>query len=135
MDSRRSLGFAPSTSALASLCKKQTDIQQFATTNGFTVHSLYRLNDLGIFANSSLAQFTGSIAGTALTIGSTQTGSTSALPTGATIAGVGITGCPSACPTISSGSGSSYTLNTSRRDGRFGKHDSRDVQTRPTDTD
>ena len=106
-------GGAPSTTALSSLCKKQTDIQSFAATNGLTVRSLYRLNDPGIWADSSVAQFTGAISGTALTISSTQTGSTSAMGVGTVIAGIGIAGCPSTCPTISSGSGNSYALNTS----------------------
>ena len=106
-------GGAPSTSDLASICTKQTDIATYAGANGITVHSLYRLNDLGIWGDSGVADFTGSIAGTALTVGSTQFGS---LPTVAggvpsiTISGAGITGCPATCPTISSGSGSSYTL-------------------------
>ena len=108
-----SSGATPSTASLASLCKKSTDFQSFATANGITVNSLYRLNDPGIWANSSVAQFTGSISGTALTIASTQSGSTTSMAAGTVIAGDGITGCPSTCPTVSSGSGSAYTLNTS----------------------
>lgn len=103
----------PSTAALASLCTKTIDFQNFASASGLTVHSLYRLNDPGIWGDSSIAQFTGSIAGTALTISSTQSGSTSALAVGTVVAGAGVTGCPSACPTIASGSGSSYTLSAS----------------------
>ena len=104
---------APSQTALASLCQKTTDYQSFAAANGLTVHSLYRLNDTGIWGDSSAAQITGSISGTALSVSSTQSGSTSGLPVGTVIAGVGITGCPAACPTIASGSGPSYVLNTS----------------------
>ncbi|HTZ67920.1 MAG TPA: hypothetical protein VMB83_10725, partial [Roseiarcus sp.] len=100
----------PNTSSVASLCQKTIDFQSFASANGLTVHSLYRLNDPGMWADSSVAQFTGSISGTALTISATQSGSTSAMAPGTVIAGKGITGCPSACPTISTGSGSSYTL-------------------------
>ena len=111
------IGGGPSTSALAGLCQRNpnNDLQQFATANGFTVHSDYRLNDLGIFADSSEAQFTGSISGTALTISSTQTGSIGTQPTtpATVIAGAGITGCPSSCPTIVSGSGGSYVLSAS----------------------
>ena len=33
------------------LCKKTVDFQSFATTNSLTVHSLYRLNDPGIWAD------------------------------------------------------------------------------------
>jgi hypothetical protein len=106
-------GGAPDTTKIASLCTKATDPNTFASANSLTLRSLYRLNDPGIWADSGAAQFTGSISGTALTIASTQTGSTSALANGTVIAGAGITGCPSACPTISSGSASSYTLNPS----------------------
>ena len=108
-----SSGATPSTTALASLCKKSTDFQSFATANGVTVHSLYRLNDPGIWGDSGLADFTGSIAGSALTIVSTQSGSAAALPAGTVISGNGISGCPSACPTVTAGSGSAYTLSGS----------------------
>ena len=109
-------GGAPAQADLASICKKQTDIADYAAANGITVHALHRLNDLGIWGDSSVADFTGSIAGTALTVASTQHG---ALPTvtggvpSITISGSGITGCPSTCPTISSGSGTSYVLSAS----------------------
>ena len=107
-------GGSPSTSSLASLCKKQTDIQQFSSTNSFTVHSLYRLNDPGIWADSGAAQFTGSITGATgstatLNVVSTQTGSTTALPNGTVIGGVGFC-ANSVCPTTTSGSGSTYAL-------------------------
>ena len=104
-------GGAPSTSALAGLCKKNpnNDIQQFASTRGFTVHSDYRLNDPGIFADSSVAQFTASISGTTLTVSSTQTGALTGSGT-ATIGGAGVPGCPSACPTITLGAGPTYTI-------------------------
>ena len=107
------VGNAPSTAAIASLCKKTTDFQDFATANGLAVHSIYRLNDPGVWADSGVAQFTGSISGTALTVTSTQTGSTSSMGVNTVISGNGITGCPSACPKIASGTGSSYTLNAS----------------------
>ena len=54
-------GGAPDTTALASLCKKSTDIQSFAAANNLTVHSLYRLNDAGLWADSSAATITGYI--------------------------------------------------------------------------
>ena len=79
-------GGAPSTTALASLCKKQTTIQSFAAANSLTVHSLYELNDLGIFGDSGLADMSGSIAGTALTITSSPLPST--LPPNTIISGV-----------------------------------------------
>lgn len=106
---------SPSTAALANLCKKTpgNDIQSFAAANGMIVHSFYELNDLGIWGDSSYADFTGSISGTALTVASTQYGSTSALASGTVISGAGIAGCPATCPTIASGSGSSYVLSAS----------------------
>ena len=54
-------GGAPSTASLASLCKKQTDVQDFATANGFTVETNYRLNDAGVWGDSSNAVITGYI--------------------------------------------------------------------------
>ena len=103
----------PSKTSLASLCNKTTDFLAFDSAIGATTRSLYRLNDPGIWADSGIAQFNGSISGTSLTINSTQSGSTTVLAGGDVIAGVGVTGCPSACPTIASGSGASYTLNKS----------------------
>ena len=46
-------GGAPDTAKLAALCKKTpgNDLQSFAAANGLTVHSLYRLNDPGIWAD------------------------------------------------------------------------------------
>ncbi len=59
-----------------------------------------------------MAEFTGSISGTTLTVASTQAGALTGSGT-VTIAGDGITGCPSACPTTSLGAGPTYTLTTS----------------------
>lgn len=107
---------SPSTSAFNSLCQKTTDFQSFATTNSGAWKSLHRLNDPGLWADSSVAQFNGTISGASLTVNSTQSG---ALPTvtgglpAITIAGAGIAGCPSTCPTISSGSAGVYTLSAS----------------------
>ncbi len=110
-------GGVPSTTALASLCKKTTDIQSFAVANSLTVNSLYRLNDIGVFGDSSVADFTGSISGTSLTVISTQFGSLPTVAAGSptvVISGPGITGCPSSCPKIQSGPISGvYTLNAS----------------------
>ena len=97
-------GGAPSTSALAGLCKKNpnNDIQQFAAANGFTVHSLYRLNDPGIFGDSSNATIQGYVTnpgGTSATLNvvSTTQGSL-ALPTGTETADVTGVGLPVASP-------------------------------------
>ncbi|HEY1780305.1 MAG TPA: hypothetical protein VGG79_07720 [Roseiarcus sp.] len=102
----------PSSSAFTSLCTKTTDFQSFASANGGAWRSLYKFNDGGIWADHSVAEFKAHAAGTALTIDSTQTGSTSALAAGTVISGPGLC-ANSVCPTIASGSGSSYVLSGS----------------------
>ena len=67
----------PSSSAFTSLCTKTTDFQSFASTYGGAWRTLYKFNDGGIWADHSRAEFTGSVSGTALTVASTQFGSTS----------------------------------------------------------
>lgn len=99
----------PSATAMASLCKKTTTIPAFATANSMTVNSLYELNDIGIFGDSSVADFHGHTATNQLTIDSTETGSTVAIPAGTKITGPGLP----AGLTVSSGSASPYTLSTS----------------------
>jgi hypothetical protein len=111
-------GGAPSTTALANIAKKVSgyDILSFAATNGMNVQSYYPMSDLGIWGDASVAQFTGSISGTALTVSSTQYGAISnTQPTtpATVISGPGITGCPSACPTIASGTAGNFTLSAS----------------------
>jgi hypothetical protein len=105
----------PSASAMTSLCTKATDFQSFATANGGAWKSLYKLNDPGIWADHSIAEFTGSVAaGTAtLSVSSTQFGSTS-LSTGQVVSGAGLC-ANSVCPTISAvvTPGSVYTLSQS----------------------
>jgi hypothetical protein len=108
-------GGVPDTSQLASICKKQQDIPTFVAAqtvagNTMSLQSLHRLDDPGMWAESSIAEFNGTISGTGLTINSTLTGSTTAMAAGTVIAGSGITGCPTRCPTIASGSGTSYVL-------------------------
>ena len=102
-----------STTALASLCKKTTDIEDFAAANSLTVHSLYRLNDLGIWGDSSAASFQGYITGSGtsgtLNVASTQHGALTGSGT-VTIAGPGVPGCPQACPTRRSALGPTYSL-------------------------
>ena len=102
----------PSSAAFNQLCTKTTDPYSWASNNGGAWHSLYKLNDPGAWADHSIAEFTGSVTGNALTIASTQFGSTSALGAGTVISGPGLC-ANSVCPTISSGSGSSYTLSAS----------------------
>ena len=49
----------PSSSAFTSLCTKTTDFQSFASTYGGAWRSLYKFNDGGIWADHSMAEFTG----------------------------------------------------------------------------
>jgi hypothetical protein len=54
-------GGAPNMSDLASICTKQTDITQYAVAKSLNVQSLYRLNDPGIWGDSSIATISGYI--------------------------------------------------------------------------
>ncbi len=105
----------PSSSAFTSLCTKTTDFQSFASTYGGAWRSLYKLNDGGIWADHSLAELTGYTSGASgstatLNVSSTQFGSTSSLAANSVISGVGLC-ANSVCPTVTSGSGSTYALN------------------------
>ena len=118
---------APDTTQLASICQKQQDIQTFAQAqtaggNVMTVHSLYRLNDPGIWGDSSNATIkgyvdsaSGTVAGTAtLHVLSTTFGSL-ALPSGAqtaTLTAPGLAGVPLTSPTIplTTSSSATYTV-------------------------
>jgi hypothetical protein len=90
-------GGAPSTADLASICAKQTDIQTYALAHNIKVNSLYRLNDPGIWGDSSNATITGYITNSSgtnatLNVVSTPYGSL-ALTTGtetAKLTGVGL---------------------------------------------
>ncbi len=66
-------GGAPSTSDLASICTKTTDIQAYAAAKGLKVQSLYRMNDLGIFSDSSYGTIKGYLSGASGTSGGTAT--------------------------------------------------------------
>ena len=122
-------GGAPSTTALASLCTKQQDIQDFASADGFTVETLYRLNDVGTFGNSSNATVTGYItnvggSAAALNVVSTVHGSL-AIPTGtetARLTGAGITAATSATISLGTSALSSYPIlpNTTPAAGSMG---------------
>ena len=109
-------GGAPSTTALASLCTKQQDIQDFANANNFVVENLYRLNDVGTFGDSSNATVTGYItnSGTnatlnivglpvhgSLVVASTQT---------AHLSGAGITAAASTTITLTASASPTYTI-------------------------
>lgn len=122
-------GGSPNTSDLASLCTKTTDIQAYAAANGLTVHSLYRLNDLGIFGDSGNATITGYITnpgGSAATLNvvSTTYGSL-ALATGTETAKLTGVGLPVASPatiglSVTAGSVYSITPNTTATLGSIG---------------
>jgi hypothetical protein len=95
-------GGAPSTSDLASICTKHTDIQTYAAANSLTLNSLYRLNDPGIWADSGNATITGyitNVGGSAATlnVSSTTLGSL-ALSTGTETAYLTGAGLPIASP-------------------------------------
>src|SRR4029077_19983761 len=113
---------APSTADLASICTKQTDIQSYAktlTTGGQTnkVQSLYGLDDLGIWGDSSSATITGYITNSdgshaTLNVVSTTLGSL-ALATGtqtANLTGVGLPVATPATLTLGTTALSSYAL-------------------------
>ena len=114
---------APDTTQLASICKKQQDPQTFAQAqtvagNPITVNSLYRLNDLGIWGDSSDATIVGYVTNTSgtnatLNVVSTMFGSL-ALATGtqtATLTGPGLP-TPASSPTIplTTSASSTYAL-------------------------
>ncbi len=117
-------GGAPDTSKLAALCKKSSgnDLQSFAAANNLAVHSLYRLNDLGVWGDSGNATITGYIDGATNTASGTATLHVLTAPYGslaptanetAFLAGPGLAGVPISPPTIpllSSGAASTYTV-------------------------
>ena len=108
----------PDPTAFGQLCGKTAgfDFQTWASTYGGTWRSHYPLSDGGIYGDDSIADFNGTISGTALTVNSTQFGSLPTVTAGSpvvVVSGAGVAGCPSACPTITSGTSPTYTLNTS----------------------
>jgi hypothetical protein len=66
----------PSTTAIANLCTKSQDIKTWAQGQGFTVHSLYRLNDAGTWADSSGSGYANASVIGAVTAGSPSAGGT-----------------------------------------------------------
>ena len=108
---------APDPTAMQQLCGKTVDFQTWAANYGGTWESHYPLSDGGIYGDDSVADFNGTISGTALTVNSTQFGgiSNTQPTTPATIiSGAGITACPLTCPTIASRTSPNYTLSASR---------------------
>ena len=104
----------PSSSAFTSLCTKTTDFQSFASTYGGAWRTLYKFDDGGIWADHSRAEFTGYTSGASgstatLNVSGTQFGSTSSLAASTVISGTGLC-ANSVCPTVTSGSSSTYTL-------------------------
>jgi hypothetical protein len=95
-------GGAPSAADLASICTKHTDVQTYAGAKGLKVQTLYRLNDPGIFGDSSNATITGyitNVGGSAATLNvvSTSYGSL-ALATGTETAKLTGPGLPVSSP-------------------------------------
>ncbi len=110
---------APSTSALASLCQKTTDVRAFDIANSITTRSLYRLNDPGEWGDSSYATITGYLDTASGTSGGTATlhvsstvWGTLALPTGTATAFLAAPGLPRS-PTPASVNPASIPLTTS----------------------
>ena len=122
-------GGAPSMADLASICKKQTDIQTYAASKGIKVNSYYPMNDLGIFGDASNGIIRGYITnpgGTSATLNvvSTYLGSL-ALGTGTETANLTGPGLPVASPvtiplTTSSSSTYAITPNTTATLGSIG---------------
>ncbi len=106
-------GGALSSTAMADICTKShagagSDLQNWAATYGVAWRSLYRLNDPGIWANSSGAQFNGYVtaaSGTTATLNVVGSPSTGALVAGQIICAPGLAGGPTACPTLGGSSG------------------------------
>jgi hypothetical protein len=109
----------PSTASLASLCEKTTDYQAFDTANGVTTKTLYRLNDPGVWGDSSIATIKGYLTSPSGTSGGTATLNVSSTVFGSlpssgtfTIAGPGLpwnTTTP-AWATVAGGAGPTYTV-------------------------
>jgi hypothetical protein len=114
-------GGVPDNTQLASICTKQQDLQTFAAAqtvsgNAMSVHSLYRMDTASNWSDSGEWTGTGYITGSSstgtLNVSSTTSGGFSTQPTtpATVVGGPGIPGCPLACPTITSGSGSTFSL-------------------------
>ena len=122
-------GGAPSTSDLASICTKQTDIQAYAAAKSLKVNALYRLNDPGIWGDSGNATITGYITNSTgtnatLNVASTPYGSL-ALSSGTETAKLTGPGLPVASPvtiplTTSASSTYAITPNTTTALGSSG---------------
>ena len=106
-------GGYPSASAMASLCNKTTTIPAFAAANGMTLHSLYELNDIGIFGDSSYADFHGHTSGSTLTVDSTETGALPTVAASSPVLKITGPGLPVAGVQVTSGSAGVYALASS----------------------
>jgi hypothetical protein len=110
-------GGAPSTSDLASICTKQTDIQAYAAAKSLKVNSLYRLNDPGIWGDSGDATITGYITNSSgtnatLNVVSTPYGSLGVTPSQPTANLTGV-GLPVASPVtipLTAAAGTTYAI-------------------------
>lgn len=101
----------PDVTQLKALCQQSpgNNLPGFAATNGLTIHTLYRMDDPGLWADSGLGAFNGTLVSGALTVNSGAPATP--WPNTTVIAGPGIAGCPLTCPTVTANSGaSSYML-------------------------
>lgn len=88
------------------------DPTSWAATEGGSWLSLFKGNDPGIWGDHALAEVTGSVSAGTLTIASTQAGTSTSLSSGDVVSGAGLCNRTTInnCPTITGGSGSSYTI-------------------------
>jgi hypothetical protein len=108
----------PDTTQIAALCKKSQTVQGFAAAqtaagNTMSVHSLYELNDPGMWGDSGQGDFTGTIVAGSPAVLTITSASPPTLATGAVISGPGIAGCPLTCPTVTTGGAGPYNLTAS----------------------
>lgn len=102
---------APDPTAFNQLCGKTKEFVKWASDNGGSWRGLYKLNDGGIYGDHGLGDFTGAVdtAGN-LTISSSPLPANFAAGTVVSGAGLCSSVTASVCPTVSSGSGSSYVI-------------------------
>jgi hypothetical protein len=115
----------PSQVDLASICTKKKDIQQYAAAqttagNPIKVNALYRMNDLGIWGDSSYGTITGYLSAATGTSGGTATLNVVSTPYGslalgtgtatANVTGVGMPVTTPATISLTTSSSSTYTI-------------------------
>jgi hypothetical protein len=112
-------GGAPDPTSFNQLCGKLKDFKQWAADLGGAWRSLYTLKDGGQWADNSVADVSGYLSGASGTVAGTATLNVSSLVAGslatslngtAVLAGPGVPGCPSKCPTFPTGAGPTYAV-------------------------